>query len=174
MYSHIIFLHNECSVKMKVLVTRLCLTLCDPIYCSLPGSSVHGFLQARYWSELPFPSPGDLPDPGIDPRFPVLQADSLPSEPPGKQLMAYWMLGFSRSDLLKIKPSGWSLIHSGWCHCKKRLGQRETQGAWAQGDSHVKQQQKGGHLWVKERGFRTDQSCKNLGPGFPASRGMRK
>ena len=37
-----------------------------------------------YWSRLPFPSPGDLPNPGIEPRSPVLQADSLPSEPPLK------------------------------------------------------------------------------------------
>ena len=45
---------------------------------------MHGILQARYWSGLPFPSPGDLADSGIEPRSPVLQADSLPSEPPGK------------------------------------------------------------------------------------------
>ena len=38
----------------------------------------------KYWSGLPFPSPGDLPDPGIEPGSPALQADSLPSEPPGK------------------------------------------------------------------------------------------
>ena len=38
----------------------------------------------EYWSRLPFPSPGDLPDPGIEPRSPILQADSLLSEPPGK------------------------------------------------------------------------------------------
>ena len=37
----------------------------------------------EYWSGLPFPSPGDLPDPGIEPRSPALQADSLPAEPPG-------------------------------------------------------------------------------------------
>ena len=48
--------------------------------CSLPGSSLHGILQARILSRLPFPSPGDLPDPGIEPRSPALQADSLPSE----------------------------------------------------------------------------------------------
>ena len=46
----------------------------------LLGSSVHRISQARIleWSELPFPSPGDLPDPGIEPMFPALQADSLP------------------------------------------------------------------------------------------------
>ena len=42
-----------------------------------------GFSRPEYWSELPFPSPGDLPDPGIEPRSPTLQADSLLSELPG-------------------------------------------------------------------------------------------
>ena len=64
-----------------VFILQLCLNLCDPINYSLPGSSVHGVLQA---SGLPSPSPGDLPDPGIEPRSPAWQADSLPSEPPGK------------------------------------------------------------------------------------------
>jgi len=43
-----------------------------------------GFFRQEYWSGLPFPSPGDLPDTGIEPRFPTLQADALTSEPPGK------------------------------------------------------------------------------------------
>jgi len=42
------------------------------------------FSMQEYWSGSPFPSPGDLPNPGIEPRFPALQADSLPSEPPGR------------------------------------------------------------------------------------------
>ena len=42
------------------------------------------FSRQEYWSGLPFPSPGDLPDPGIRPGYPALQADSLPSEPLGK------------------------------------------------------------------------------------------
>jgi len=41
-----------------------------------------GFSRQEYWSGLPFPSPGDLPDPGIEPRSPALQADALTSEPP--------------------------------------------------------------------------------------------
>ena len=48
-----------------------------------------GFSRQEYWSGLPFPSPGDLPDPGIKPRSPALQADALPSEPPGKPLNAH-------------------------------------------------------------------------------------
>ena len=43
-----------------------------------------GFSRHEYWSGLPFPSPGDLPDPGIEPRSPALEAEALTSEPPGK------------------------------------------------------------------------------------------
>ena len=43
-----------------------------------------GFSRQEYWSRLPFPSSRDIPDPGIEPRSPALQADALPSEPPGK------------------------------------------------------------------------------------------
>ena len=43
-----------------------------------------GFSRQEYWSGLPFPSPGDLPDAGIEPRSPAFQADTLTSEPPGK------------------------------------------------------------------------------------------
>ena len=48
-----------------------------------------GFPRQEYWSGLPFPSPGDLPNPGIEPGSPALQTDSLPSEPPGKPTMTY-------------------------------------------------------------------------------------
>ena len=59
---------------MCVVVTQKCPTLCNSMDCSPPGSSGHGILQARIWSGLPFPSPGDLPEPGIEPRSPALQA----------------------------------------------------------------------------------------------------
>ena len=52
--------------------------------CSLPGSFVHGISQARILEWVAIPSPGDLPDPGVEPRSRALQADSLLSEPPGK------------------------------------------------------------------------------------------
>ena len=47
------------------------------------------FFRQEYYSELPFPSSGDLSDPGIEPGFPALQANTLPSEPPGKPQGAY-------------------------------------------------------------------------------------
>ena len=65
-----------------MLVAQSCLTLCNPMDCSPPGSSVHGILQAKCWSGLPFPFPGDLPDPEVEPGSLTLQADPLPSEPP--------------------------------------------------------------------------------------------
>ena len=71
-------------------VTQLCPTLCDPMDYSLPGSSIRGFSRQEYWSGLPFPSPGDLPDPGIEPRSPALQADSLLPEAQGKRHQVYF------------------------------------------------------------------------------------
>ena len=48
-----------------------------------------GFSRQEYWSGSPFPSPGDLPNPGVEPRSPALQADSLPAEQPGKPHFIY-------------------------------------------------------------------------------------
>ena len=66
------------------LVAKSCLTLAirRTIACQDPLSM--GFPRQEYWSGLPCPPPGDLPDPGIEPRSTALQADSLPTEPPGK------------------------------------------------------------------------------------------
>ena len=65
-------------------VAQLCLTLCDPMGCSLPGSSHHGILQARILEWLATSFSRDLPNSGIEPRSPALKVDSLTSEPPGK------------------------------------------------------------------------------------------
>ena len=54
-----------------------------------PPSMSMGFSRIEYWSGLPFPSPGDLPDPGIAPGSPALQADALPSKPPGNVSFMY-------------------------------------------------------------------------------------
>ena len=56
---------------MFVLVAQSCPTLCDPMDCGLPGSSVHGIFYQEYWSGLPFLSPGDLLNPAIKPRSPT-------------------------------------------------------------------------------------------------------
>ena len=67
-----------------VLVTQLVQLFVTPWTVAYHVPLSMGFPGQEYWSGLPFPSPGDLPDPGIEPRSPVLQADSLPAEPPGK------------------------------------------------------------------------------------------
>ena len=53
-------------------VSKSCLTHCDPMDCSPPGSLSMGFSGQEYWSGLPFPSPGGLPNPGIEPRSPAI------------------------------------------------------------------------------------------------------
>ena len=71
------------SLSMHLLldsqVAKLCPALVTSwtVACQVPLSM--GFSRQEYWSGLPFPSPGDFPDPGIEPRSPALQADSLPT-----------------------------------------------------------------------------------------------
>ena len=64
-------------------VDQLCLILATPWTVAHQAPLSMGFFRQEYWSGLPFPSPGDLPDPGIEPISPALQADSLLIEPPG-------------------------------------------------------------------------------------------
>ena len=68
-------------------VAQSCPTVCNPMNCTLLGSSGYGILQVRTLEWLAFPSPGDLPNPGIESRSPALQLDSLPAEPPGKPIV---------------------------------------------------------------------------------------
>ena len=95
----------ESEKKVKVLVTWPCQTFWNLMDCSLLGSSVQarGFSRQEYWSGLPFPSPGDLPNPGIGPWSPALKADSLLSEPPGKLITLYDLI-FLLHEPLSWKP----------------------------------------------------------------------
>ena len=76
--------------QWKIIFTWKCKCHCSvsnslrPHDCSPSVSSGHGIFQQEYWSELPFPSPGDHPDSRIEPGSPTLQADSLPSDLSGK------------------------------------------------------------------------------------------
>ena len=64
--------------------------------CSVVSLWPHGlyveFSRPEYWGGQPFPFPGDLPNPGIEPRSPALQADSWPAEPPGKLCISYGLM----------------------------------------------------------------------------------
>ena len=75
-----------------------------------------GFSRQEYWSGLPFPSPGDLPDPGIEPRSPTLQADALTSAPPGNLFTLFHTKKlrncFQYMEVnLFFNTSNWSNIH---------------------------------------------------------------
>ena len=78
--------HIRCIIESESEVTQSCPTLCDPWTVAHQAPPSMGFTSQEYWSGLPLPSPGDLPNPGIEPRSPTLQADALPSEPLGKYL----------------------------------------------------------------------------------------
>ena len=84
-------------------------TLCDPLDDSLPGSSSMGFSRQEYWSGLPFPSPGDLPKPGIKSVSPALTGRFLTTEPSGKhptnrrhELMESASLSFTGTSLTEF------------------------------------------------------------------------
>ena len=80
----------KCVCVCVCLVTHSRLTPCNPMDYSPPGFSVpEDFSRQEYWSSLPCPLPGDLPNPGIEPRSPALQVDSLPSKPAGKPINVY-------------------------------------------------------------------------------------
>ena len=89
-----LLLRAKCkSQKMFVssyLWVRVCYSLSHVLLFATPWTVSHQaplsmkFSRKEYWSELPFPSPGDLPDPGVEPGSSALQADCLPIEPPGK------------------------------------------------------------------------------------------
>ena len=76
-YNWITLLYNWNNIQSKQ-------TLCNPMDLAHQTPLSMKFSEREYWSGLPFPSSGDLPDPGIKPRSPAMQAASLLSEPPGK------------------------------------------------------------------------------------------
>ena len=76
--------NTELSIRSEVKsLSRV--RLCDPWTVAHQAPPSMGFSRQEYWSGLPFPSPGDLPNPGIEAGSPTLQADALTSAPPGKQ-----------------------------------------------------------------------------------------
>ena len=109
---------------MKVKGAQLCLTLCDPMDCSLPGSSVRGNLQAGTLEWLAFPFSRASSQPRDRTRSPTLQADSLPSEPPGKPKNT----GVGSLSLLQQIFLTQESIR-GLLHCKRILYQLSNQGS---------------------------------------------
>ena len=130
------FLNVRSEVKLLSCV-RLFVTPWTVAYQAAPSM---GFSRQVYWSGLPFPSPGDLPDPGIKPESPALQADALPSEPPGKPGSRAGLAGKHSRGCTFLRPTDFKHTHSkAWRGCLASsalspyspltqgvLGQRET------------------------------------------------
>ena len=76
-------------MKMKVLFAQSCLTLCDHVSTALQAPLSIEFSRLEYWSGLPFPAPGDLPDTGIEPASPAFAAGLFTTEPPGNPVQSY-------------------------------------------------------------------------------------
>ena len=100
----------ECKHGSKV--RQLCLTYYNPWTVALQAPLSMEFSRQEYWSELPFLSPGDLPNPGMEPGSPTLQADCLPSESRGKPLTGFikmlYVLGVAlenTSSVLEVQTS---------------------------------------------------------------------
>ena len=104
------------------LIAKLCLTLATPWIMSCQAPLSMGFSRQESWRELPFPSPGYFPNPGIKPRSPALQADSLPTELQGKPIKKashcacashvflnfwhhWWWFGLSSAHTKSLQPS---------------------------------------------------------------------
>ena len=89
------------------LVTKSCLTLRTPWTVARQAPLSMGFPRQEYLNGLPFPSPGDLPDPEIKPvslTSPALQVDSLPLKPPGKPSKQWWHMPVTQNGSMRVSP----------------------------------------------------------------------
>ena len=88
---------------MHAKALQLYLTLCNTMDCTCPGPLSMGFSRQEYWSELPFPTPGDRPYPGIKPMTPALAGGFFTDKPPGKSYESWGICknkDFDSADLL--------------------------------------------------------------------------
>ena len=108
-----------------------------PLNCSPPGPSVHGMVQARILEcGLPFLSPGDRPNPGIEPRSPALQADSLPSE---WHITHYQTWNSAAGESMQTK-AGRGCSSRDLAHCHFQWGQETSWRARSQTQTYITQQ----------------------------------
>ena len=103
-------LESSGTLKVKVLVAHSCPTLCNPTDCRGKVPLSMEFSRQKYWSGQPFPSPGDLPNPGIEPRYPTVQMGFFTSESPGKLMLPLTCSIMSASNPLYDRLS-WIFWH---------------------------------------------------------------
>ena len=116
-----------------------------------------GFSRQEYWSGLPFPSPGDLPNPGIEPGSPALQTDALPSEPPGKPLnLLKW-------PVTRVEP-GWGLETKGL-----KMAKGVGEGNGERGRIRECCQGMRVWLWLRAEGWWSCNTRQEFGPRAPPS-----
>ena len=100
-------------------VAQSCLTLSIPWTVAYQAPPSMEFSRQEYWSGLSIPSPGDLPNPGTEPGSTALQADALPSKPPGKQAMeeklVFLTTGNKFNSLIHCHPLFWKNLPSWFC-----------------------------------------------------------
>ena len=109
------------GVKVKVLVTQSCPTLCDPLDCVVHQAPLSmEFPRQEYWSELPWPSPGDLPNPGTEPSFPAFAGGFFTTELPGKPMTLYTSAIIQLTELIQSHNYACS---SGTPYCSTRVSQ---------------------------------------------------
>ena len=114
----------ECKVAQPL--RRTVCRFLESESCSVVSNSLqsHGLYRPEYWSGQPSPSPGDLPNPGIKPRSPALQVDSVPAEPPGKCKNTGMGSLSCLQQIFSIQELNWGLLH-----CRGILYQLSYQGS---------------------------------------------
>ena len=127
---------NACYRRVHAQLLSHVQLFATPMDYKLPGSSVHRILQQEYWSGLPFPSPGDLPDPGIKPTSPVslaLADGFLTTEPAGKPPVG-WIENTQRHTIYNLTiPMHESEVQTWytWIFCSGSLwAEKVSAGLW--------------------------------------------
>ena len=128
-----VYTHTHTYAAVQLLQSHL--TLCNPMDCSPPGSSVHGILQARIWSGLSCSPPEDLPNSGIGPGSPASQADSLPLSYQGSPYIYEYVhiyIGKRNGNSLQ-----YSCLENPWTGGLQSLGSQRVQDTTEQLSTHI-------------------------------------